>query len=444
MTERSTRRSAGTVVPTGSVCTCESAAGGRKGNGRKNNAAANPDRNGRSDSDTTATNGSCRSNLDRARTRARREQADFLANLSHDLRSPLTSLREFVSIVEEGLAGPISDQQREYLGIALRNADAIAEMMEHLLVLTRMQQESFRLDRRRVNLAELFQDDTLPHEDRPKEKDVSFNVNVDPGLPDAYADPDRLLEAVRNLVDNAIKYSGDAVTITIEAAETRGSMLEIRVRDTGHGMDADTRRNLFVRSYRGSQAGRKMLGGLGLGLSIVKEIVDLHGGRIRVRSQINEGTEFRLTLPQFDAKRILTESLDEMWQAADERGGGFAFVHAGIKESQGALSPSTEEAVSLVRQVLRKTLGPDDILLPEDDAGGAVRFVLMVGKSSVTATVRRLLRTVEERLKMQSGTYVEWESGPTWLHSENFNHLKEMADVIFHQWCCAREGKDAA
>jgi anti-sigma regulatory factor (Ser/Thr protein kinase) len=349
-----------------------------------------------------------------------------------------------VSIVEEGLAGPLNDRQREYLGIALRNADTIAEMMEHLLVLTKMQQDSFRLDRRRVNLAELLEDHTLTHGHRPKNKVVTFRVDVSSELPDAYADPDRLLEAVRNLVDNSIKYSGDEVTITIQAKETRGRMLEIRVRDTGYGMDPATRRNLFVRSYRGQHAGRKSPGGLGIGLSIVKEIVDLHDGRITVRSQLDEGTEFRLTLPQFDVERVVSRALLEKWKSDGERGGGFAFVRAGIRESQGALPLSRQDTVRMVREVLRKTLDQEDTLLPDCNMCGAVCFLLTVGRPSASTAVRRILRTAEERLRMQSGTYIEWESKPTWLHSEDFNHLEEMAEVILHRWCCKGERKDGA
>ena len=107
------------------------------------------------------------SGADNEQSQTRNLQADFLANLSHDLRTPLTSLREFVSIVEEGLAGPITDRQRDYLRIALRNADTLAEMMEHLLVLTQIQQGSFRLDRQRVRVAELLDDEALILGHRP-------------------------------------------------------------------------------------------------------------------------------------------------------------------------------------------------------------------------------------------------------------------------------------
>ncbi len=224
-----------------------------------------------------------------ARSKSHNPQADFLANLSHDLRTPLTSLREFVSIVEEGLAGPITDRQRDYLRIAMRNADTLAEMMEHLLVVTQIQQGSFQLDRRRVRLVDLLDDESLGCGPCPGAKSVNLKYHVEPGIPDAYADPDRLLQALRNLIDNAIKYSGDAVTITIEAGKGRGSVLEIVVRDTGFGMDSKTRRNLFQRRYRGISSYRRSPGGLGLGLSIVREIVDLHDGQITVRSKLNEG-----------------------------------------------------------------------------------------------------------------------------------------------------------
>ncbi len=195
--------------------------------------------------------------------RTQRLQADFLAKLSHDLRTPLTNLREFMSILMDGLAGSLTDVQREYLGIALRNADTLTEMIEHLLVLTRIQQGNLRVIGRRVGLADLLGDGDILIGARPKNKTIRLRVEIPDAIPDVYADPDRLLEAVRNLVDNAVKYSGPEVNIKIIAARGTESRVDLLVRDDGRGIAPATLRHLFHRFRRGVKGERRQPGRTG-------------------------------------------------------------------------------------------------------------------------------------------------------------------------------------
>ena len=368
--------------------------------------------------------------------RAQKGLADLLANVSHDLRTPLTNLREFVSIVQDGLAGPLSEQQREYLGIALRNVDTLAEMIEHLLVVARIQQGNFHLLRRRVRLPGLLNDDLLLKGVWPGRKLVHLSVQVDPSLPDIYADPDRLLEALRNLVDNAIKYSGDSVKISIGATESSDSMVELCVKDNGLGMAPVTLKNLFKRFYRGHLSGPAGPSGLGVGLSIVKEIVDLHGGRLSVRSTLGKGTEFRLGLPTYEQRGILLASVRSAWRKTAEAGAGFSFARVGIRRWSGALSQSQQEMIHLIRERLRSVLQPDDELLLDCEGGKSVCFFLGAGRDSMEAVLRKILRAVADRLSFQSALDVEWEPGPQWVHSDDFSSPEEMAEAIFHRYCC--------
>jgi signal transduction histidine kinase len=370
---------------------------------------------------------------------AQKIQADFLAKLSHDLRTPLTSLREFVSIVRDGLAGTPTDIQREYLGIALRNADTLTEMIEHLLVLTRIQQGNLRVISRRVRLSELLGDHEVLVGSRPTNKVVRVHIQIPETIPDIYGDPDRLLEAVRNLVDNAVKYSGDEVNIRIVAAVADDSTVDLRIGDDGRGIDPSTLRQLFQRFHRGTKANRDNPGGLGLGLSIVKELIELQGGAISVASRLGAGTEFRLSLPRYEPKAILLASLRNAWRTSADGGPGFGYVRAGIRRWHGAVCPSRRDAMVLIREAVDRALRPEDLLLPDGETSRAVCFLLTGGRASMDGAIRKLQRTVSERLGFRSAIELDWVREPRWLHSRDFDSPEEMAEAILHRRCCTGE-----
>jgi signal transduction histidine kinase len=376
--------------------------------------------------------------------RTQRLQADFLAKLSHDLRTPLTNLREFMSILMDGLAGSLTDVQREYLAIALRNADTLTEMIEHLLVLTRIQQGNLRVIGRRVGLAGLLGDADILIGARPKNKTIRLRVEIPDTIPDVYADPDRLLEAVRNLVDNAVKYSGPEVNVKIIATRATESKVDLLVRDDGRGIDPATLRHLFHRFRRGSKASGDNPGGLGLGLSIVKEILELQGGSIGVTSNLGAGTEFRLSLPRYVPKAILLASLKNAWRMSDDGGPGFGYVRAGIREWHSAANPARSDAMRLIREAVGRALRPEDFLLPDTEASRAVCFLLTGERGSMEGAIRKLQRTVADRLGFRSAIDVNWVHEPTWLHSRSYDSPEQMAEAILHQRCCTGELLDVA
>jgi two-component sensor histidine kinase len=360
--------------------------------------------------------------------RANRAQADFFANVSHDLRSPLTSLREFISIVIDGLAGPVAERQSEYLQIALRNADTLAEMIEQILAITRIQQGSFRLVRKRVSIAGLLDRDALLHGAGHGGKEVRLEVELEHPLPDVFADPDRILEAIRNLVDNAIKYAGDAVEIRVSARPTPDGVV-IAVSDDGAGIDPLTIKNMFKRFSRGEHARRVRPGGLGLGLTIVQEIVDLHGGAIEVKSELGKGATFSITLPPFDPRVVIGSALRDAWRRSVDNG-GFAIVRARAHEWDGALQPTAGQIGEQIREAMTRCLGPQDEIVPAVTAEPEVAFVLAGEPDSIGPHVRRCLRTVTDRLRFQVGAHVEWQPCPDKAHSSDFPGPEEMTEAV--------------
>jgi two-component system phosphate regulon sensor histidine kinase PhoR len=226
---------------------------------------------------------------------------DFVANVSHELKTPIASIKGFVETLLDG-AGDDPADQRRFLAIIARQADRLASIIEDLLALSRIEQTEGTgdLPRETTRIADLLSAvivDCLPRaEDRSIRLDVSCDESVE-----AKVNAPLFEQALINLVDNAIKYSDPGRTIWIKVtskATTTGDMpVVITVRDEGCGIEAEHLPRLFERFYRVDKARSRKLGGTGLGLSIVKHIVQAHGGTVAVESEPGVGSTFTVCLP---------------------------------------------------------------------------------------------------------------------------------------------------
>jgi len=226
---------------------------------------------------------------------------DFVANVSHELKTPIASIKGFVETLLDG-AGDDPADQRRFLAIIARQADRLASIIEDLLALSRIEQTEGTgdLPRETTRIADLLSAvivDCLPRaDDRSIRLDVSCDESVE-----AKVNAPLFEQALINLVDNAIKYSDPSRTIwigvTTAATTTGGGPVVITVRDEGCGIEAEHLPRLFERFYRVDKARSRKLGGTGLGLSIVKHIVQAHGGTVAVESEPGVGSTFTVCLP---------------------------------------------------------------------------------------------------------------------------------------------------
>ncbi|HVF79036.1 MAG TPA: ATP-binding protein [Solirubrobacteraceae bacterium] len=229
--------------------------------------------------------------------RARLEQAksDFVATASHELRSPLTSIKGFIELLESTNSENLTERQREFISIVLRSTDRLVELVNDLLDIARIESGQFEVHARSVDLRETIEEVAALMTPRLQGKRQRLDVQISEPRPAALADPARVRQVVTNLVTNAHLYTdeGGAITLRLEGdpRETR-----ITVTDTGRGMSPEDARHIFDRFHRGSADERKSPG-TGLGLAIVKSLVDLHGGTVDVASQIGHGTTFTVHLP---------------------------------------------------------------------------------------------------------------------------------------------------
>jgi two-component system phosphate regulon sensor histidine kinase PhoR len=224
-----------------------------------------------------------------------RVRRDFVSNVSHELRTPITSIKGFVETLREGAINNPEQAQR-FLDIVAKHSDRLNSIIEDLLALSRIQEaETFETELEPSNLRSIFQTSIQACEVKARAKNISIDMECDNGLKAMVKAP--LLElAMINLLDNAIKYSGQGTGVHITCA-INGGEIEIGVSDEGPGIDRKHLPRLFERFYRVDRSRSREVGGTGLGLSIVKHIVQAHRGRVDVESTVGKGSTFKIFLP---------------------------------------------------------------------------------------------------------------------------------------------------
>ena len=226
---------------------------------------------------------------------------DFVANVSHELRTPLSLIRSAVeTLLDGGKNDP--DVTSRFLTIVDRNAARLTLLIDDLLLLARLDSGRAELDLHTIGLRATVQECLEDAALIAKGRGVTLQNTVPDSL-QALADPVRLRQVLGNLIDNAIKYGRTDGTVTVSARRASGAMVEVSVRDDGPGVPAEARQRIFERFYRVDKGRSREQGGTGLGLAIVKNVVQAHGGDVRVESTVGEGAEFFFTLPAEEPRR---------------------------------------------------------------------------------------------------------------------------------------------
>ncbi len=233
-----------------------------------------------------------------------RVRRDFVANVSHELKTPLTAIQGFAETL---LAGAIDDPQNRirFLEIILDHSRRLARLTEDLLKLSKMDADRLDLEIRRLSVSQFVQGCVETIQRPAAEKDLRISVNLQESIPDIAADRRRLAEVLQNLLDNAIQYTPPGGQIMVSASADRDEVM-FTVSDTGIGIPQADQPRIFERFYRVDAARSREVGGTGLGLSIAKHLVEAHGGRIWVESEVGQGSQFHFTVPVFDSERAIT------------------------------------------------------------------------------------------------------------------------------------------
>lgn len=221
---------------------------------------------------------------------------DFVANASHELRTPVAAIRSAGETLQQGALEDLAAAAR-FVSIINRNAERLHNLMDDLLDLSRIESREFHLDLEPLALDGVVEQVCAIHKEAAERKAIRLTAAVPAEAPPVLADRRALDQILTNLVDNAIKYCGDKATVKL-SARARSGEVALTVEDTGPGIEAKHLPRLFERFYRVDTGRSRDLGGTGLGLSIVKHLAEAMEGSIEVESAPGKGTVFTLTLPQ--------------------------------------------------------------------------------------------------------------------------------------------------
>jgi len=235
-----------------------------------------------------------------------RMKSEFVSIVSHELRTPMTVIKGYLDLILMGDGDSDPHTLRKFLHVVKANADRLGDMVDELLDVSRIEAGKVQIRFQPVSIGRIIGDvATMLENGMANKKDqVQLRLDVPEDLPEVLADPGRLTQIVTNLISNALKYTLEGhVDVAVRVMD---SQMQVDVRDTGIGMTEDDQAKLFTRFFRASTARSSDIPGTGLGLAITRSLIEMHGGRIWVKSEVGQGSTFSFTLP------LVPESLANM------------------------------------------------------------------------------------------------------------------------------------
>ena len=234
---------------------------------------------------------------------------DSISSVSHELRTPLTAISGWgETLLSDDDLDP--ETRRKGMQVIMGETERLSQMVEELLDFSRIQGGRMVLTRENVDLAAELSDVVLMYTERARRENKTLLYEEPEGVIIVYADRNRLRQVFINILDNAIKYSDGGDTVAVTLTTISGSAV-ISVADTGIGIAKEDIPQTFSRFWRSDVSRERVSGGLGVGLSLTKEIVDKHNGTILVESELGKGTTFALRIPQNRGRRNLAQAIQE-------------------------------------------------------------------------------------------------------------------------------------
>ena len=327
-----------------------------------------------------------RQGLMRALEITRQEQLkfkdQFLSHVSHELRTPLTCIHQYVTLLLDGLAGPLAPEQADHLKTVLKSTHQLHAMIRDLLEATRAESGKLRIEPRCLDIGELVQQAAAMMRAAADKKRIGLQAVLDQTIPLVYADPDRTLEVLVNLVDNAIKFTPPKGTVIVKASmvDTDPSSVYLSVNDSGRGIPQEALPQVFDRLYQDPNAVDGNRTGLGLGLYIAKEIVTRHGGRMWVASQPECGSTFSFTLPLYSLAKLLLPVIVHQGRLRE----ALVLVRVELTPLPNSLRGSWKETCARCLDLLRRCVYVDkDLVLPPTASSGPVEGFFVVASTDM-------------------------------------------------------------
>ncbi len=227
---------------------------------------------------------------------ANKAKSEFISLVTHELRLPMTTIKGYTDLMLSGMGGELNDQQKQFLEVIRRNLERMSRLIGDLADINRIEAGKMKFENKAFFIQDVVADVVEGMQKAIASRQQNLTVNVPDSLPAVYADPARINQVISNLLSNAHKYTSEHGSIRV-SAELNGSCVRIAVTDNGLGISAEDQKRLFTQFFRADTREVRAQQGWGLGLSIVKKIVEAQGGEITFTSELGKGSQFAFTLP---------------------------------------------------------------------------------------------------------------------------------------------------
>jgi len=344
-----------------------------------------------------------RQSLLRSLEMARKQQLEFknqfLSHVSHELRTPLTCIHQYVTLLLDGLAGPLVPEQADHLKTVLKSVNQLHAMIRDLLEATRAEGGKLRVEPRCLALGKLIEQAVTMMRPTAQAKQIGIEMAVDHRIPLVHADPDRILEVLINLIDNAIKFTPAEGAVTVKGClrDTDANMVYVSVSDTGRGISPEAKALVFERLYQDPNSIDSSRSGLGLGLFISRELIRLHQGNITVASEPGQGSTFTFNLPVYSLAKLLSPVIAYQGSLRSS----FVLVQVELKPLAYPPRGNWEETWHVCLDTLRRCVYLDkDLVLPPMGATGTSETFFVVASTDMqrSGIMTRRIREQLERV----------------------------------------------
>lgn len=336
-------------------------------------------------------------------------KTDFVSTVSHELRTPLSLMKESIALVLDEVPGKINKKQRELLELGADNIDRLTRVINSLLDISKIEAGKVELNRAFVDLAVIVSNMCARWKAEFKKKKQVFGFSVPEAPANIYVDPDKIIQVLHNLISNAVKFTPEKGTIRV-ALKEKDAEVDVVISDTGIGISGEDLPKVFGKFQQFKRvygAGEK---GTGLGLSICKEIVQMHGGSIKVESELHKGSRFTVTLPKKDVEVAIEERVDGAIDTALEKRAhlsllliylptldevrkklGYGGCHYLMKHIEGSITDSLRSLEDIVMTGRNEVI----IILPS------------AGEKDIAAIKNRIEKGIAARLSEREETWVK-------------------------------------
>lgn len=358
-----------------------------------------------------------------------RIKSDFISVVSHELRTPLTSVKESVSLVMDGVAGPISEEQKKFLTISKNNIDRLAKLIIDILDLSKLEAGRIVMHKRKLNVNDVIKDVYASTKILAEQKNMEFTISPGESVEPAWFDPDRIGQVLKNLISNAIKFNKEKGKIKISSSKENiknKDFIKIIVEDNGIGIPEEDMENLFRNFSPLDTSMTRKHSGTGLGLAISKGMIELHGGDIWVVSEPDTGSKFIFTIPLHKKDEEFDFLIDEAMERAKHNDTRISLIAFDIKDAK----DKTEDNINKIEDAIKKTVrGPEDKVV-KCKKEECVVIIACADRPGATAIIKRLRGNIKVPIVFGISVYPDEAMDKEELVKKAEEDLKSRKNII--------------